>query len=224
MKQYEFALGIAELVPDHSGALWWPDEATLIVADLHLEKGSSYAQRSAQFLPPYDTAATLDALDRALAARRPTRVIALGDSVHDPRAVERIDAGQAARVSAVTRTVEWIWVAGNHDPAPPDAWGGRTVQEITIGPLTFRHEAQPGALREISGHYHPKARVPARGSYVHGRCFAHDNKRAVLPAFGAYAGGLNVLDPAISNLFEPDFAVTVIGRERLFRFAAAQLA
>ncbi|GIL39174.1 ligase-associated DNA damage response endonuclease PdeM [Roseiterribacter gracilis] len=224
MNQYEFALGEARLVPDLSGALWWPDEATMIVADLHLEKGSSYAQRSAQFLPPYDTTATLDKLERAIRCLHPSRIIALGDSIHDPRAVERIDDGQAARVAAITETVEWIWVAGNHDPSPPVGWGGRVEQEITIGPLTFRHEAQIGALREISGHYHPKARVPARGSYVHGRCFAHDRKRAVLPAFGAYAGGLNVLDPAIATLFEPDFAVTVIGKQRLFRFAAAQLA
>jgi DNA ligase-associated metallophosphoesterase len=224
MSQHKFDLGEARLIPDHSGALWWPEAATLIVADLHLEKGSHYAQRSAQFLPPYDTAATLDALERVVNKLRPERVIALGDSVHDARAVERIDAGQAARVAAITEAVEWIWVAGNHDPTPPDAWGGRIEQEIVIGPLTFRHEAQPGALREISGHYHPKARVPARGSIVSGRCFAHDSKRAVLPAFGAYAGGLNVLDPAISNLFEPDFAVVVIGKGRLFRFAATQLA
>jgi uncharacterized protein len=222
--QHPFELGAAQLVPDHSGALWWPDQETLVVADLHLEKGSHYAERSAQFLPPYDTAATLDALERVLQQRRPARVIALGDSVHDTRAVDRIDVAQAQRVAALTGAVEWIWVAGNHDPAPPDAWGGRVEQEITIGPLTFRHEAQPGALREISGHYHPKARVPARGSYVSGRCFAFDRKRAVLPAFGAYAGGLNVLDPAIARLFEPDFAVVVIGRGRLFRFAAAQLA
>jgi DNA ligase-associated metallophosphoesterase len=224
MSQHKFNLGEASLIPDHSGALWWPEAATLIVADLHLEKGSHYAQRSAQFLPPYDTAATLDALERVVKQLQPDRIIALGDSVHDTRAVERIDAGQAARVAKITETVEWIWVAGNHDPTPPVAWGGRVEQEIVIGPLTFRHEAQPGALREISGHYHPKARVPARGSIVSGRCFAHDSKRAVLPAFGAYAGGLNVLDPAISTLFEPDFAVVVIGKGRLFRFAATQLA
>lgn len=211
-------LGTAVLVPDLSGALFWPEQSTLIVADLHFEKGSHYAQRSAQFLPPYDTATTLSALEQVLLRLQPSRVIALGDSVHDPRAVQRIDPVQVARLARLTAAHEWVWIAGNHDPSPPVEWGGRMEPELTIADLTFRHEAQIGALREVSGHYHPKARVATRGTVVTGRCFVADAARIVLPAFGAYTGGLNVLDPAIAGLFQPGFTAIVMGQRRLYRF------
>jgi DNA ligase-associated metallophosphoesterase len=216
-------LGRASLVPDLSGALFWPEQSTLVVADLHFEKASHFAQRSAQFLPPYDTATTITALESVLRRLAPERVIALGDSVHDPRAVQRIDPVQIARIAALTAAHEWIWVAGNHDPSPPVEWGGRMEQELSLDGIVFRHEAEPGALHEVSGHCHPKARVLARGAVVSGRCFAADATRIVLPAFGAFTGGLNVLDPAIAALFQPDFAAIVLGQRRLYRFDARAL-
>ena len=149
------------LLPE--GALYWPDEKTLVVADLHLEKGSAFAARG-QMLPPYDTAATLARLEALLARLGPDRVIALGDSFHDSRAGARMTEEHRARLVRLTGSREWIWIAGNHDPAPPAGVGGIARAELRLGPLTFRHEPRPGALPgEIAGHLHPAARIVGRG-------------------------------------------------------------
>jgi DNA ligase-associated metallophosphoesterase len=214
----------AELTADPSGALYWPAAATLIVADLHLEKGSGFARRGT-LLPPYDSAATLLRLASAIEAHAPRRVLCLGDSFHDPDAPGRLEAGETATLAALTARVEWIWIAGNHDPDPPEGLGGIVAWEITQGPLVFRHEARADATTgEVSGHFHPKASVPTRGRRVSARCFVEDGKRLILPAFGAYAGGLDVFDPAIRRLLGRDFAVHLIGRDRVHRFASRQLA
>jgi DNA ligase-associated metallophosphoesterase len=217
------------LHPDLSGALWWPEECTLIVADLHLEKGSSFAdRRRPQFLPPYDTRATIERIELLLERHAPRRVICLGDSVHDGDADARMDEADSERMARMTHGRDWIWIAGNHDPEPPSRWGGSVLRELIIGKIAFRHQAditapEPGT-GEISGHFHPTAAVATRAARVSGRCFAADHRRMVLPAFGAYAGGLNVLDPAISRLFDLAFGVVMLGRRRLFAFSSAHLA
>jgi len=219
------ALNGAELVADPSGALYWPAERTLIVADLHLEKASSYAARGVP-LPPYDTRATLAALRTAVRRHAPERVICLGDSFHDAGGPARLDASDAAALGAAIRAVrEWIWVAGNHDPAPPPCLGGRVVSDgLALGPLLFRHAAAFEATSgEVSGHYHPKASVAVRGRRVTGRCFVADGRRLVMPAFGALAGGLDVFDPALAALFPGDFQVHLIGRRQVATLARARL-
>ena len=213
---------------DLCGALYWPDEATLVVADLHLEKGSSYAHRSRpQFLPPYDTSATIERLELLLRARNPKRVICLGDSAHDSGAADRMDIANAARINGLTSGRDWIWITGNHDPEPPSSWGGSVLREIAIGNVILRHQASttpPDADScEISGHFHPTASVSTRSARISARCFAVDGRRLLLPAFGAYAGGLNVLDPAIARLFDLAFNVVMLGRRRLFTFSSAHL-
>lgn len=214
----------AALVADISGALWWPGERLLAVADLHLEKGSAFARRGA-LLPPYDTAATIARLGAAIARYRPQRLVCLGDSFHDRGAAGRLPPADAAALAGMVGACDWIWVRGNHDPAPPAGLGGRTVPEWVQGALLFRHEAVAApAAGEVSGHFHPKAGIARRGKRAGGRCFVSDGRRLILPAFGAYAGGLDVLDPAIAGLF-PDgrFEAHVIGRERLHRLTSAQL-
>jgi DNA ligase-associated metallophosphoesterase len=218
----------AVLRADLAGALFWPEEATMIVADLHLEKGSSFARRGIpQFVPPYDTRATIDRLEAMLRQHRPRRVICLGDSVHDGGAAERMDGEDARRIGAMTASCDWIWIAGNHDPAPPAGWGGDVLREVAIGDVILRHQALAGAsdtgAYEISGHFHPTAAVATRAARVSGRCFASDGRRLLLPAFGAYAGGLNVLDPAIAGLFDPAFTVILLGKRRMFAFPNARL-
>lgn len=182
------------------GGLYWPGEATLIVADLHLEKGSSFA-RKGTFLPPYDSRITLDRLARLAQALRPERVIALGDSFHDVEAANRLGAEDCATVTRLQRSCEWIWVSGNHDPYPPLALGGHACDELSIGPITFRHEPQPGATGEIAGHLHPCGKVRGRARAVRRPCFIEDGDRAILPAFGALTGGLNICDAAFNSLF-----------------------
>jgi DNA ligase-associated metallophosphoesterase len=213
------------LLAEASGALIWPDERTLVVADLHLEKGSSFARRGAM-LPPYDTRVTLDRLERAAAQHDARRIVCLGDSFHDGEAPARLDEGDARRLSRLTAAVDWIWIAGNHDPAPPAALGGRVVTgDLRLGPLTFRHIAEPlFAAGEISGHYHPKASLDVRGRRLSGRCFVVDEHRLVLPAFGAYAGGLDVFEPALRALFPGDFAVHLLARDRITSLPHARLA
>jgi DNA ligase-associated metallophosphoesterase len=209
--------------PDLSGALYWPEERTLVVADLHLEKGSSFAARG-MLLPPYDTAATLALLDRVIARYAPRRVIALGDSFHDGGGPGRVMAQDRAALAELRRGRDWVWIAGNHDPDPLQDLGGMFAKSVSLGPLTFRHEPTEGAADgEIAGHLHPSARVAQRGRAVTRKCFAGDDHRMILPAFGAYTGGLNIRDRAFLNVFGAlAFTAHLIGERRLYAFAAAR--
>ena len=214
-------LGTAHATCRVSGALWLEGERALVVADLHLEKGSAFARRG-QMLPPYDTAETLDRLDGEVAALDPRTVIFLGDSFHDAKGAARLQAGDAARLRAMTAATRFIWVCGNHDPCAPEGVAGESVAEFTAGPFTFRHIARTGAANEISGHYHPKAVAPTRATSVERPCFVTDARRIVLPAFGAYTGGLDVRNAALGQLFPRGGRVFLLGRDRLFSFALAE--
>ncbi len=210
--------GIA-LIGDPVGALYWPEEGLLAVADLHLEKGSSFAARGV-LLPPYDTAVTLARIARLVARYAPRAVIALGDSFHDGDGPARIAATDRATLAALQRGLDWIWIAGNHDPDPADGIGGSFGGALAVGPLIFRHEPT-GAEGEIAGHLHPVARVSTRGGSVSRRCFASDGTRLVMPAFGAYAGGLNVRRRAFAEVFGSlAFTAHMLGEGRLYAVAA----
>jgi DNA ligase-associated metallophosphoesterase len=206
------------LMLDPLGALIWPATGLLAVSDLHLEKGSSFA-RKGMLLPPWDTHATLDRLTLLLRRWRPRIVVALGDSFHDTDGASRLPHGELARLTAMTDTHRFIWVLGNHDPTPPANVGGEWVECFTTDPIVFRHQAittaDPG---EIVGHHHPKAAVPARGGSVSRPCFVSDTRRLMMPAFGAYTGGLDVRDPAIARLFPRGGRVFLLGNDRLFSF------
>jgi DNA ligase-associated metallophosphoesterase len=198
-----------------SGALWLPEARALVAADLHLEKGSAFARRG-QLLPPYDTRETLDRLCAEIAALAPRLLVLLGDSFHDLHACERLAADDRARLDqmALGRTV--VWVTGNHDENALVALPGDVVASIILAGLVFLHEPTTGfASAEVAGHYHPCARVQARGGRVRRRCFVTDGQRMVLPAFGALAGGLNVRDPALARLLRPAPLALVLGADRL---------
>jgi DNA ligase-associated metallophosphoesterase len=210
------------LVADCAGALYWPDESLLVVADLHLEKGSSYATRGV-LLPPYDTAATLARLGALVARYAPKFVVALGDSFHDNGGPQRVSDDDRATLGALQRGREWIWIAGNHDPEPVHGLGGVSAAMFGAGPLVFRHapERDDACAGEVAGHLHPVARVNGRGRTVSRRCFATDGKRMVMPAFGAYAGGLNIRDAAFAELFGTlSFSAHMLGEGRLYTIAA----
>lgn len=208
-------IGGLAAVADPSGALWFEGEATLLVADLHLEKGSAFAARG-QFLPPYDTRATLAALAEVIARLAPRRVIALGDSFHDRNAHARLDAGDAAALTGLLKGRDWLWLAGNHDPLPPRGIGGDVAAQATIGPVRLVHEPTLMDGPEIAGHLHPSARVALRGRSVRRRCYVTCGTRLVMPAFGAYAGGLNLKDPAFRPLFPGRYTAYMIGARRVF--------
>lgn len=210
------------LMLDPAGALFWPAPRLLAVSDLHLEKGSSYA-RQGQLLPPWDTHATLDRLALLLRRYQPRLVLALGDSFHDADGSTRLPSSDLSRLHAMTEAHRFVWIRGNHDPSPPHGVGGEWVEAFTTATLVFRHQATPGAQSEISGHHHPKATVPARGGSVCRPCFVTDARRLMMPAFGAYTGGLDVRDPAIARLFPRGGRVFLLGKERLFSFALGTL-
>jgi uncharacterized protein len=217
------ALDVADvsLLVDLSGALFWEEQRLLVVSDLHLEKGSSFATRGV-LLPPYDTVATLGRLAAVVTRHDPRVVIALGDSFHDRNAHERLSLSDRDAVTALQTGRDWIWISGNHDPFLPRDLGGTVAGEVAIGPITFRHEPT-GAHGEIAGHLHPKARVSARGRAMERRCFASDGERAVMPAFGAYAGGLSIRDAAFAKIFrERCFTAHLLGDNRVHAIAASR--
>ena len=213
------AIAAVALTADPSGALYWPEQGLLAVADLHLEKGSSFASRG-QLLPPYDTAATLSRLGRLLARYAPRVVIALGDSFHDGDGPARLSREDRDNLHALQRGHDWIWLTGNHDPDPAENIGGVFHDTLRLGALTLRH-IPTGAEGEIAGHLHPVARVSHRGRAVSRRCFAADQARMVMPAFGAFTGGLNIRDAAFADVFGTlAFTAHMLGEERLYSFAA----
>lgn len=213
------ALAGAALVLDAAGALWWPAERMLIVADLHLEKGSSFAARGVP-LPPYDSRATLALLARVVESRRPRTIVALGDSFHDRGGAYRLGDEERVALAGLMRGRDMVWIAGNHDPDPVPGLGGLCVEELRVGPLTLRHEpAGEAGEGEIAGHFHPVARVVVRGRSLRRRCFATDGRRLVMPALGAYAGGLNVRDAALARLFARDYDAHLVGAARTYRIA-----
>lgn len=205
------------VLPDITGALYLPGHGALIVADLHFEKGSSYAERG-QMLPPWDTRATLSKLAAAIARHQPETVVALGDSFHDLRADGRMDESDAETLTGLVESVSrWIWIEGNHDPEPPARFGGDVRPMLDFGTLTLRHEPTEGdAPGEIAGHLHPCARVRGNGRIVRARCFATDGSRMVLPSFGAFTGGLSVRDPAFTRVFGNCPDGWIIGRTRIY--------
>lgn len=216
----------ARLVALPSGAAWWPDERTLIVADLHFETGSAFARRGA-LVPPFDTRATLARLRADVAAHDPARVISLGDAFHDDGGPLRMEEETEAALAALRADRDWIWIAGNHDAAVEGAIGGRIVDEIAVGPLVFRHHPAPRARAEgeIAGHLHPAARVRVRSGTVRRHCLVGDGLRAILPAYGAYAGGLDVASRAFRGLFDlAGLVVHLIGDGGVHRFPASAVA
>jgi DNA ligase-associated metallophosphoesterase len=213
----------ADLQADAQGVLYWSEHRLLVVADLHLEKGSSFAVRGS-LLPPYDTGDTLARLGRLIRHYDPRAVIALGDNFHDGDGAARLSQQDRDGLADSQRGRDWIWISGNHDPEPMDGIGGDFAISFSLGSLSFRHIPSADGEGVISGHLHPVAIVPAQGRGVRRRCFASDGMRMVMPAFGAYAGGLNVRHRAFTKVFERPFTAHVMGADRVHAIASAHCA
>ena len=210
------------LMLDPAGALWWPERHMLAVADLHLEKGSACAARG-NLVPPWDTRSTLDRLAVLLRRYAPKTLLALGDSFHDSGGAGRLMASDAARLHAMTSAHDFVWLLGNHDPLPPNGVLGVSAEWWEADGIVFRHQAG-GSGPEICGHHHPKASVATRAQTITRPCFVAGPQRLMLPAFGAFTGGLDVRHPAIAGLFPRGARAFLLGRERLFAFALGQAA
>jgi uncharacterized protein len=206
-----------------SGALWVEGPRALVVGDLHLEKGSSYGARG-QLLPPYDTRATLERLVAEAATTQPEMIVLLGDTFHDRKAEARLDPDDAATIAALADRRRLLWITGNHDPEPPKGLPGEAAEHLDLIGLRLVHEPQPGHRPgEVAGHLHPCARVLGRTGSVRKRCFLTDGERLILPAFGAYAGGLNVCDAAFEGLFAKPLLAGVLGRDKVHAVGPASL-
>jgi DNA ligase-associated metallophosphoesterase len=212
------------LTPIAAGALYWEAERTLVVADLHFEKGAAFAERG-MLLPPYDTRTTLLRLAACIVSFAPRRVVALGDSFHRSHLADALSASDREDLSMLQHGRDWYWVLGNHDPKLPSSVGGVVCGSLSIGGVTLKHEpSEDAVVPEIAGHLHPVARIARSGLGIRRKCFATDGRRLVMPAFGAYAGGLNVLDRAFSPLFpQHRLEAWMTGRTDVYPFQAAQL-
>ncbi|GLU25554.1 ligase-associated DNA damage response endonuclease PdeM [Brucella sp. NBRC 12950] len=224
-----YSLAHAELrgvatVYDPSGALFLPDLHMLVVSDLHLEKGSSFARRG-QLIPPYDTAATLDMLAAVIARYQPRTVVSLGDSFHDAKASDRLPSLYKIRLTSLMEQRDWFWITGNHDPDRPGDLPGECIAQLAIGPLTFRHiPSRDQSQGEVAGHLHPAARIVRKGRSVRRPCFASDGDRLIMPAFGAYTGALNVLDRAFRGLFvDARMRAYMLGQGKVYPIAHGTL-
>jgi DNA ligase-associated metallophosphoesterase len=219
MVPFSFAGETFEATP--SGALFWPARQALLVADLHLEKASWFA-RMGQFLPPYDSHATLTALARAVEQTKATRLYCLGDSFHDRFGCDRLPAEARMLLTELTDKLDWTWIVGNHDPGFADHCGGRIEDQVALGGIALRHEAMPDDPRpEMSGHFHPKLRLQLKGRHVSRRCFVVSKSKIILPAFGSLTGGLDAHHPEILRSVGANAAALVPVSDRLLRFPLA---
>jgi uncharacterized protein len=220
----QFTFGGQEFIVAGDAALYWPAQRALLVADLHLEKGSSYAARFAQMLPPYDSLDTLRSLSVLIAKYAPDTVYCLGDNFHDMGGELRLSSGAADLLRQLTAQLDWCWIVGNHDPMLSANFGGRVAEEVVIADVALRHAADlRWAGPEITGHYHPKYRMKMLGRMISRRCFVANRRKLIMPAFGAFTGGLDAVDPAIlgaigSNDDDPAVAYLAV-EDRILRFA-----
>jgi DNA ligase-associated metallophosphoesterase len=215
------SFGGHDFLASPGGALFWPAERALLVADLHLEKASWFA-RLGQFLPPYDSQATLDALAGEVAATGAARLYCLGDSFHDRFGCDRLPPAARDMLLALTRHLDWVWIVGNHDPGFADHCGGRIEEECEVGGIILRHEAIAVETRpEISGHFHPKLRLQLRGRHVSRRCFVASRNKLILPAYGSLTGGLDAFHPEILKKVGPGAQALVPSSDRLLKFPIA---
>lgn len=211
-----------------SGALWVPDRRTLVASDLHLEKGSAFAARG-QMLPPYDSPATIAKLEAEIEDLAPATVVLLGDSFHDARAIERMAGSDRGRLNRLAAGRRWVWLEGNHDlealAGALDTLAGEVVTTLQVGALSLIHEPQAEpAAGEVAGHLHPCATVVAYARGVRRPAFLTDGRRLVLPAFGAFTGGLDVRHAAFADLFQTRPLVAVLGRDKVHAIGWDRLA
>lgn len=193
-----------------SGALFWPSRRLLVVSDLHLGKSERAARRGGPMLPPYEGIDTLLRLSDDISATGAKTVVCLGDSFDDAAAARSLDAVTAGHLMPLMAGRSWVWIEGNHDPGPLDI-GGTHRAALALAPVVFRHIAAPGATGEISGHYHPKARLRTRAGALTRRCFLMDADRIILPAYGTYTGGLSCDAPELAALMAEDATAILLG-------------
>ncbi len=212
----------AEVLLDVGGALYYPTERLLVVADLHIEKGRSIGLRLRRPLPPYDTRETLRRLSAAIALYEPRTIACLGDSFHDANALLSLEPTDRDAINLLAVGKRWIWIVGNHDPFVPSGMGGEVVDQLTIGSLVFRHDYD-GGTGVVIGHFHPVAATLLGGRLLRRRCFVATNQLLIMPAFGSYTGGLNIRHPVLAGLVGTEPDVFMLGSRGVHRIHWSRL-
>jgi DNA ligase-associated metallophosphoesterase len=216
-----FSFCAANLLLLSEGAAYCPVNGALMLADLHLEKASSFAARG-QMLPPYDSIETLRRAALLVDRIRPRTVYCLGDSFHDCGGADRLEPTARNLLLQLTAATEWVWIVGNHDHEISVPFGGSIAAERMLDNIVLRHAADPADGRpEISGHYHPKFHVRVRGRRVSRPCFVAGRSKLILPSFGALTGGMDAADPAILRTVGTGARALVAMPERLLDFPLA---
>lgn len=177
-----------------SGALFWPAQDMLIVADLHLGKSERMARRGGSLLPPFETQETLSRLGAEMALTQPRSVALLGDVYDDDLAAQSLPGAITALLEGIKAGRSWLVLSGNHDRTSGPA-------EIIVDGIALRHIAEDGP--DISGHFHPKARLAGRSRPA----FLIGHHHLILPAFGQYTGGLFSDAPVLRALVPHGIAV-----------------
>ena len=213
MNSFEFQLAGNRLEARPSGALWWDAERLLAVSDLHLGKAERLARQGGALLPPYETQDTLDRLEAEISRCKPRQVVLVGDSFDDLGAADALNEEVAERLARMAAGRRWVWIAGNHDPGPVEL-PGTHLAELRLGGITLRHISDPEG-KDVSGHFHPKARICVRGQSISRPCFVVDANRVILPAFGTYTGGLRIDDPVFDRIVSPDAVAILIGKRAI---------
>ena len=222
MKQFDFEFCGSRFIADPSGGLIWPNQKLAVVSDLHLGKSRAIAKHTNQFLPPYDTTATLSKLVLLLENFEVRKILSLGDSFHHHNV--GLLASDIKVLKRLTLNYEWLWIIGNHDPSLPHRLKGRYLDEVSIDNITFRHRASLAPKNpEVSGHFHPVVYVRLAGRRIKGRCFIHDKERLILPAFGSYTGGLNVINKEVASLFLAQKKIYICGKKQVYEVPTTNL-
>jgi len=211
MTACDFSFAGETLSARASGALFWPSQSILVVSDLHLGRTERIAREGGQIIPPYENTDTLQRLEAEIRALQPSTVVCLGDSFDDLTATAFLTEIETDWITRLQAGREWIWVEGNHDPAPLDL-GGTNRETLHLGGLTLRHIATSTTRGEVSAHYHPKVTVPTRGRGISRPCFLFDDQRLIMPAFGTYTGGMKVTRAPLSEMFGEDAQVIITGK------------
>ncbi|MFT5000738.1 MAG: DNA ligase-associated metallophosphoesterase [Paracoccaceae bacterium] len=193
-----------------SGAMLLANQSTLCVSDLHLGKSERVARRTGQLFPPYENLETLSRLEQELEVHNCKQVICLGDSFDDLDAMQDLPESDALWLTRLMAGRRWIWIEGNHDPGPINL-GGSHLESVQVARIEFRHIASPSIAPQISGHFHPKARVNTGRRNISRACFVVGKTKIIMPAFGTYTGGLSVQDPVIATIFDSEADVVLTG-------------
>lgn len=216
-----FSFCSVDLLALGEGGLFHAPTRSLLFADLHLEKASSYARRG-QMLPPYDSIETLRRVLALVERTEAEAVYCLGDSFHDRKGTERLADEALGLLALLTARTRWTWIVGNHDQAIADPLGGHIVGEADLAGLVLRHEADRDDPRpEISGHYHPRYMVTLRGRRVSRPCFVAGETKLILPSFGVLTGGMDAADPVILRTVGAGARALIAVQERLLGFPLA---